>query len=110
VQGPEFKLQYYKHIKKTKKEIQNLRMENKMENPCLDSWVWWYTPVILTTWEAEFRRLVVQGWPRQKGSETPSPPLAGCSDMHLLSHAPQDAEIRKIVVQAQAKKIHETPI
>jgi hypothetical protein len=33
----------------------------------------WLTPVILDTWEAEFGRIVVVGWPGQIVPETPSP-------------------------------------
>jgi hypothetical protein len=32
----------------------------------------WLTPIILATWEAEIRRMKVQGQPRQKVLETPS--------------------------------------
>jgi hypothetical protein len=34
---------------------------------------WWLTPVILATWEAEIRRILVQGHPKQIVHETPSP-------------------------------------
>jgi hypothetical protein len=33
---------------------------------------WWLIPIILTTWEAEIRRITVQGQPRKKASEIPS--------------------------------------
>jgi hypothetical protein len=36
------------------------------------SWVQWFMPVILATWEAEVRRIPVQGLPRQIVHETPS--------------------------------------
>jgi hypothetical protein len=29
-------------------------------------WHWWLTPVILTTWEAEIRRIKIQGQPGQQ--------------------------------------------
>jgi hypothetical protein len=35
-------------------------------------WVQWLMPVILATQEAEIRRIMAEGWPRQKVSKTPS--------------------------------------
>jgi hypothetical protein len=43
------------------------------------SQVQWFTPVILATWEAEIRRIMVRDWSRQKVSKTSS---------QLLSWAP----------------------
>jgi hypothetical protein len=34
---------------------------------------WWFTPVILATWEVEIRRNTVQGQPRQIVHKIPSP-------------------------------------
>jgi hypothetical protein len=34
---------------------------------------WWLMPVILTSWEAEIRRIEIQDQSRQIGHETPSP-------------------------------------
>jgi hypothetical protein len=34
------------------------------------AWHWWLTPVILSTWEAKSKRMMVQSQPRQKISET----------------------------------------
>jgi hypothetical protein len=43
-------------------------------------------PVILATWEAKIRRIIVQGQPRQKVHKTSSQPIkAGRGDMHLSS-------------------------
>jgi hypothetical protein len=36
---------------------------------------WWLTSVILATWEAEIRKIVVQGQPRQIEQRLPSAPL-----------------------------------
>jgi hypothetical protein len=36
------------------------------------SQLWWLIPLISATWEAEIRRIVFQGQPGQKVSETPS--------------------------------------
>jgi hypothetical protein len=49
-QSPEFKPQ--SHQKKKRKE----RKKNMKT-----SWVWWVTPVILATWEAEIGRIMVRG-------------------------------------------------
>jgi hypothetical protein len=35
------------------------------------SWAQWLTPVILATWDAEIRRITVQGQFRQTVQETP---------------------------------------
>jgi hypothetical protein len=43
----------------------------------------WPMPVILATWEAEIRRIVVQGQHRQGIHQTPSQPITGHSGMHL---------------------------
>jgi hypothetical protein len=32
---------------------------------------WWFTPVILATWEVEIRRIVVQSQPRANSSRDP---------------------------------------
>jgi hypothetical protein len=40
------------------------------------SWAWWFTPAIPATWEAENRRIMVPGQPRQKVSEIPSQPMS----------------------------------
>jgi hypothetical protein len=57
--------------------------------------------VILATWEAEIRRIVVQG---QLGHETPSQPIiAGHSGTHLSSQATQDSEIRIVAPASQTK-------
>jgi hypothetical protein len=32
---------------------------------------WWLTPVILATWEAEIRRIMLWGQPGEKGSQDP---------------------------------------
>jgi hypothetical protein len=37
----------------------------------------WLTPIILATWEAEIKRIVVHVQTRQKVIKTPSQPLAG---------------------------------
>jgi hypothetical protein len=34
---------------------------------------WWLLPAILATWEAEIRRIAVQGQPRKMAHKTPSP-------------------------------------
>jgi hypothetical protein len=34
------------------------------------AWSWWLTPVIIATGEAEIRRIVVQGQPRQTVLQT----------------------------------------
>jgi hypothetical protein len=48
------------------------------------NWVLWLTPVILTTWEVEIRRIMVQGHLRQKVHENLSQPIKkGCGVMHL---------------------------
>jgi hypothetical protein len=36
-----------------------------------DSWVQWFVPIIPASWEAEIRRITVQGQPRKKVSKTP---------------------------------------
>jgi hypothetical protein len=49
---------------------------------------------ILATWEAEIRRIAVQGQPGQEAQEIPSQPTAGLSGMSLLSklHGDWDQE------------------
>jgi hypothetical protein len=34
-------------------------------------WAWWLTPVILVNQEAEIRRILARGQPKQKVNETP---------------------------------------
>jgi hypothetical protein len=41
-------------------------------------------PIILATLEAEIRKIVVKSQPRQKVQETPSQPIAGCSNKYLI--------------------------
>jgi hypothetical protein len=66
--------------------------------------------VILDTLEAESRRIVVLGQPRQKVHETPSQPIAGHGGAHLSSQARGEAEIRRIVVPVQPwQKVCKTP-
>jgi hypothetical protein len=45
----------------------------------------WFMSVILATQEVEIRRIMVQGQPRQKVGESPSPPKAGHGDLCLSS-------------------------
>jgi hypothetical protein len=42
---------------------------------------------LLATREAEIRRIMVQGQPRQGMHQTSSQPIAGCDGMHLSSYA-----------------------
>jgi hypothetical protein len=42
--------------------MQNLNLKK------IISWEQWLTPIILATWEAEIRRIAVQGQLRQKSS------------------------------------------
>jgi hypothetical protein len=66
----------------------------------------WFTPVILTTWEAEMRRLLVLGQPRQKVSETPYQPIPRCSGMLPSSQIIRETEIGSTAVQANLGKKH----
>jgi hypothetical protein len=43
----------------------------------------WLTPVILATWEAEIRRIMVRGQPRQKVGKTPSQPIKSWEQGHM---------------------------
>jgi hypothetical protein len=45
-------------------------MKRCIKNNFVDN-CWWLTPVILATWEAELRRIKVQGQSRQIIQETP---------------------------------------
>jgi hypothetical protein len=60
--------------------------------------VWW-VPVILSTWEVEILRIMVQGQPRQKVLKNPSQPMPGCSDASIIP-ATQQSTKRRMVVQA----------
>jgi hypothetical protein len=40
-------------------------------------WLWWFTPVIPATWEAEIRRLQFKASLGGKGSQTLSQPKSG---------------------------------
>jgi hypothetical protein len=44
-------------------------IENNIE---FNHWHWWLTSIILATWEAESRRILIQGQARQKVCKTPS--------------------------------------
>jgi hypothetical protein len=46
--------------------------------------VWWYTLVILATWEAKKRRIMVQGQPRQKVREHISTNKLGMVGMPVI--------------------------
>jgi hypothetical protein len=39
----------------------------------IGSWAWWLTPVILATWEADFRMISIQGQTEQIVLKPPSP-------------------------------------
>jgi hypothetical protein len=55
-------------------------------------------PVILATWEAEIRRVMVQDQPEQKVHETPSQSTAGYRGMHLSSQSTQESEMGQIII------------
>jgi hypothetical protein len=50
-------------------------------------------PVILATWEAEIRQIVVPGQSRQKIHETLSQPMDGHSGVYLSSQLFREAQI-----------------
>jgi hypothetical protein len=85
---------YYLYTSKSLSLPQNPSdLESKVEVGC-----WWLTPVILATWEAEIRRMLVPGQPRQKVKEIPSQPISAHNSLHLSPQATQEAKIRKTVV------------
>jgi hypothetical protein len=45
--------------------------------------MWWLTPIILATQEAEIRTIAVGGQPGQKVCKTPSQPIVGCGRVCL---------------------------
>jgi hypothetical protein len=58
-------------------------------------------PVILATWKAEIRRMVVPGQPRKKKKKKKgSQPLAACVGILLSSPALQGSTNRRITVQS----------
>jgi hypothetical protein len=49
----------------------NFRFRNKHNNIELKARHWWFTPIILGTWEVEMGSIKVRGQPRQIVHETP---------------------------------------
>jgi hypothetical protein len=64
----------------------------------------WFLPVILTTWEAEIGRIIVQGQPRQKVCKTPFKPIAGHSSIHLSFQSVQTAKVERLMVPGQPRQ------
>jgi hypothetical protein len=60
------------YLKKTR-SIDTSMLHKKKIIKKQTSWMWWLTPIIPTTWEAEIGRIRVQGQPGQKVSKTPQP-------------------------------------
>jgi hypothetical protein len=58
-------------------------------------------PVILATWEAEIRRIVVPVQPRQKVCKTSSQLIGGYSGAGLSPQATREAEFGRTVVLGQ---------
>jgi hypothetical protein len=44
---------------------QSSELNTNIENSKQKNWIQWLTPVILATWEADIRRILVRGHPRQ---------------------------------------------
>jgi hypothetical protein len=59
------------------------------------SWLVWLKPLILATWEAEIRRISVQGHHGQKVHKTPPQPIIGHGGAHLSFQQPREAQIRR---------------
>jgi hypothetical protein len=55
-------------------------------------------PIILATCEAEIKRIIVLGQPRQKAHKSPSQPRAGHSGVCLSSQAMCKTEMENITV------------
>jgi hypothetical protein len=54
------------------------RLPNQLENKeviviMIHSQVWWLIPIIPATWEAEIRRIMIQGQPRKTLARPPPP-------------------------------------
>jgi hypothetical protein len=87
--------------------FRNLNLKNACACGQLDKYrqlSWWLTPVPLATWEAEVRRLAIQGQLTQKVHETPSQPIGRHSDIHLSSQTIWEVEIERITVPAQPRQ------
>jgi hypothetical protein len=54
--------------------------------------------------EAKIGRIVIQGWPGQRVSKTPSQPTVVCSGMCSSFQAMWEAEIRRIMVPGQPRQ------
>jgi hypothetical protein len=62
--------------------IERLRTKSYVKLKKLFGHAWRLKPIILSTREAEIRRIMVQGQPRQKVYKTSSQPMIGCGGAH----------------------------
>jgi hypothetical protein len=61
-----------------------IHIEVFLKRQGMGGWVWWLLPIIPDTWEAEIRRMVVQGQPQQKNLQD----TVSKNKLDVVTHSP----------------------